>query len=262
MLNTAALYWHTLRHLRPVQLIGRLRYRLSNPVPDEGVAPKRRDGLKDWQTPAARPSSLTGPNSFNFLDSDGDLTADGWDNPDRSKLWRYNLHYFDDLNAAGNPDRENWQRNFMEAWIAENPPGKGTGWEPYPVSLRIVNWVKWALSGSILTSDAHQSLAVQARWLTKRLEWHLMGNHLFSNAKALLHAGRYFDGAEACAFRHLALSILSQEIREQILLDGAQFELSPMYHALAVEDLLDITNLMTAYRDQLFSAETELLKPQ
>ena len=29
------------------------------------------------------------------------------------------------------------------------------------------------------------SLAVQARWLVHRLEWHLLGNHLLANAKAL-----------------------------------------------------------------------------
>jgi hypothetical protein len=26
--------------------------------------------------------------------------------------------------------------------------GKGVGWEPYPTSLRIVNWIKWPFSGN------------------------------------------------------------------------------------------------------------------
>jgi len=37
---------------------------------------------------------------------------------------------------------------------------------------------------------------------------------------------------------------------EQILPDGGQFELSPMYHALALEDVLDLINLHVAYPEE------------
>ena len=115
--------------------------------------------------------------------------------------------------------------------MAENPPGQGNGWEPYPTSLRIVNWIKWALSPpeprggfepgglpvragvgvlqgleghettprQILPPDCLHSLAVQARWLRRRLEYHLLGNHLFANAKALVFAGAFFVGPEGAA---------------------------------------------------------------
>ena len=72
-------------------------------------------------------------------------------------------------------------------------PGRGPGWDPYPVSRRIVNWVKWALLGQELPPECRTSLAVQARWLGGRLEYHLLGNHLLANAAALVHAGLYFD---------------------------------------------------------------------
>ena len=74
----------------------------------------------------------------------------------------------------------------MQRWVAENPPGVGPGWEPYPTSLRIVNWIKWALAGHALPPGCLHSLAVQTRWLCRRLEYHLLGNHLFANAKALV----------------------------------------------------------------------------
>jgi uncharacterized heparinase superfamily protein len=163
--------------------------------------------------PARRRQSQTGPEGFRFLNRDGDLSH-GWDDPELSKLWRYNLHYFDDLNAEDAQGRAQWHRTLIGRWVEENPPGEGSGWEPYPVSLRIVNWVKWALAGNGLSPQALHSLAVQARWLTQRLEHHLLGNHLFANAKALVFAGCLFEGAEAEDWLSIGLRILEREVPE------------------------------------------------
>ena len=65
--------------------------------------------------------------------------AGDWNAAERDKLWLYNLHYFDDLNAAQANQRTVWHRALIDRWIADNPPGQGNGWEPYPTSLRIVN---------------------------------------------------------------------------------------------------------------------------
>lgn len=247
LLNKAGRYWHTLRHLRPVQFYGRVWFRYARPRPDLRAAPVLRERAGTWQTPAQRLASMTGPRSFMFLNEPGVLDEIGWDGEQREKLWRYNQHYFDDLNAIDAKERKGWHLALMEDWMAHNPPGQGNGWEPYPLSLRIVNWVKWALSGGELSPAAVHSLAVQARWLTGRLEIHLLGNHLFANAKALLFAGLFFDGAEADDWRKTALEILAREIPEQFLPDGGQFELSTMYHALALEDALDLVNVAACY---------------
>ncbi len=185
--------------------------------------------------------------TFCFLNQKGNLADVGWDHPDQAKLWRYNQHYFDDLNAVDAGQRGDWHRELIARWIVENPPTSGSGWEPYPTSLRIVNWVKWALAGNDLTAEMRQSLAAQTRWLLQRLEWHLLGNHLFVNAKALVYAGSFFEGDEAERWLKTGRAILGEAIPEQILPDGAQFELSPMYHALAVEDMLDLANIDQAY---------------
>ena len=185
-----------------------------------------------------------GPESFVFLNQQGMLSEIGWDGPEREKLWRYNQHYFDDLNARDAQARLAWHRGLLADWVVRNPPGHGTAWEPYPTSLRIVNWVKWALAGTNLPPECHHSLAIQARWLIRRLEWHLLGNHLFANAKALVFAGLYFDGPEAEEWLAKGATILHREISEQILPDGGHFELSPMYHALALEDMLDLVNIL------------------
>jgi uncharacterized heparinase superfamily protein len=155
---------------------------------------------------------------------------------------RYNQHYFDDLCAFGAADRAEWHRALIARWIRECRPGKGTAWEPYPTSLRIVNWIKWLRAGNEPVPGMLDSLAAQARFLVKRLEWHLLGNHLFANAKALVFAGLFFDGPEAERWLGTGLAILDRELPEQVLGDGGHFERSPMYHALALEDLLDLMN--------------------
>lgn len=189
---------------------------------------------------------MLGPTRLRFLGEEHDLSEVGWDHPAVALLWRYNLHYFDDLNASGNTSRRDWHRVHLQRWLDENPPGRGTAWAPYPVSLRLVNWFKWALGGVALDSAWVQSLAVQTRWLTHRLEWHLLGNHLFANAKALVFAGLFFKGPEADGWLSTGLDILRRELPEQILVDGGQFERTPMYHALALEDVLDLLNVITA----------------
>jgi len=83
--------------------------------------------------------------------------------------------------------------------------------------------------------------------LIHRLEYHLLGNHLFANAKALIYCGLYFSGPEAQCWYSRGLEIVARELQEQILSDGGHFELSTMYHAAAMEDLLDLVNIMSAY---------------
>ncbi len=239
-------YWRTLRYLKAKQVIGRLRFRLQRPVPDLRPAPPRRAWLGPWAMPARRSASLVAPTRFRLLEVEHDLADVGWDDAGIELLWRYNQHYFDDLNADGAPQRMAWQSDLIARWIDANPPGQGTGWAPYPVSLRIVNWIKCFAGGVAPEPSWLDSLAVQARWLGERLEWHLLGNHLFANAKALVFAGLFFEGAEAEDWLAQGLSILDTEVPEQILGDGGQFERSPMYHALALEDVLDLCNLFAA----------------
>jgi uncharacterized heparinase superfamily protein len=136
---------------------------------------------------------------------------------------------------------------LIERWLAENSTGEGNGWEPYPLSRRIVNWVKWDLAGNRLSQAAIVSLATQARTLAQSLEYHLQANHLFANFKALVFAGCFFSGAEAERWISLGSEGLAEQVSEQFLGDGGHFERSPMYHALLLEDLLDLTNLASVY---------------
>lgn len=239
--------WRTVRWLRAEQLLGRARLHLPRPGPDTQPAPPRRPIVGPWVTAARRTPSLVGATRLRFLGVERDVQADGWDAPHVALLWRYNLHYFDDLNADCADSRREWQRALLQRWIDENPPRAGTAWAPYPTSLRVVNWIKWFVTDDVAHTAWNHSLAVQARWLSRRLEWHLLGNHLFANAKALVFAGLCFDGKEAAAWLNGGVRIIERELPEQVLPDGGHFERSPMYHALALEDVLDLLNASAAW---------------
>jgi len=184
---------------------------------------------------------------FEFLNERGQLSD--WNDSSKSKLWLYNLHYFDDLNSSDAAGRYDVHEVLVDRWIDQNLPSVGNGWEPYPTSLRIVNWIKWLLATDRVTAKRVASLALQAKVLSQTLETHLLGNHLFANAKALLFAGLYFSGKEANQWLETALKIFEKELSEQILPDGGNFELSPMYHAIIVADVLDMVSIMSAYED-------------
>jgi len=246
VLSLALKYWHTLRHLKPVQFHGRLTFRYRRPTPKLAPAPAAAPLPRTWAAPCERLPSLVAPRVFELLGISGNLAEIGWDGPQQEKLWRYNQHYFDDLNARGAAARQAWHAALIADWIAHNRPGQGTGWEPYPTSLRIVNWVKWQWAGNVLSAAALDSLAVQTRWLCERLEWHLLGNHLFCNAKALVFAGLAFEGPEADDWLKRGLAIIARQLPEQVLADGGNFERSPMYHAIFLEDMLDLVNAARA----------------
>lgn len=240
--------FHTARYLRAQQVCYRLWYRLRRKSPDLRAAPAIRALAGVWSTPIGKPTAMIAEHRFRFLNVEHPLATEAdWNHPERPKLWLYNLHYFDDLAAVDAADRRDWHLDLIRRWVAENSPAKGNGWEPYPISLRVVNWIKWVLAGNELPPEAVHSLAMQARWLRKRLEYHLLGNHLWANGKALVFAGLFYQGDEAEEWLSRGLKILGSEIPEQILPDGGHFERSPMYHAIIYEDLLDLVSLLRAY---------------
>ncbi|MDA7441068.1 heparinase II/III family protein [Candidatus Pseudothioglobus singularis] len=253
ILSTGVKYWHTIRFLRFVQIIGRFRHLVRRPRIDNSPAKAQRVISGNWIMPARRRQSMVKDKLFCFLNETHQLSSpDDWNNKNRTKLWLYNLHYFDDLCALDADQRVEWHRALISLWIKENPAGIGNGWEPYPTSLRIVNWIKWTLAGNSMEEHWLQSLTLQTRYLYQNLETHIMGNHLFANAKALLFAGSFFDGNEAKIWRDKGRKLIEKELEEQLLNDGGNFELSTMYHMIFLEDLLDLYNIIAVYKDPLF----------
>ena len=205
---------------------------------------RRRAWKKPWSAPLVGGQSLVSEGRFQFLGELGVVrTAGDWNQVDKSKLWLYNLHYLDDLNAAGADERYDELQSLINQWNKENLPMVGNGWEPYPLSIRVVNLVKWYGRQVDPFDDALTSLQRQVKALEAQLEWHILANHLFANAKALTFAGSFFSDELGNKWLNLGLRILDKELNKQFFDDGGHFELSPMYHSTLLWDLCDLVNL-------------------
>ncbi|WP_055016749.1 heparinase II/III family protein [Pseudoalteromonas sp. P1-13-1a] len=185
-----------------------------------------------------------------------DLPAD-WNDESHSKLWVYNLHYFEDLLTVNAAAKYDFHIELLNRWAADNPVGYGNGWEPYPISLRVPNILKAWLAGLPLQKQHFKNVFEQASFLSNDLEKHLLGNHYFVNLKALLFAGVIFNNTR---WLKLAVKGLMSEIPEQTLEDGANFELTPMYHSLILVDMLDMYNLSKAYPKQVPEELTNIIE--
>jgi uncharacterized heparinase superfamily protein len=238
------LYAETIARLKPIQIIDRVRRRLFKPrVDSRAAAPPIAATAGVWTPAVNHRPSWDGGTTFVFLNRAVSVAwPAAWNDHSLPLLWLYNLHYFADLHAVGAVARLAAHRRLVDRWIDENPPFDGVGWEPYPVSLRLRNWLRWWAEGEQPDARWLQSAATQARWLAQRLEFHLLGNHLLENAYALFAAGCFFDGEEASAWRKRAASLIDDELSEQVLADGGHFERSAMYHSLLLEGLLDSIN--------------------
>lgn len=178
-------------------------------------------------------------NEFKFLNlSQSFDNKIDWNISIFGKLWTYNINYFDYLNQKklSRDKGLNLILNFIEQISIVQD-----GLEPYPISLRGINWIKFLTKHQIKNQRIDDSLYAQYNILIDNLEYHLLGNHLLENAFSLLFGAYYFRDEE---FYKKAKQIFKRELEEQILKDGAHFELSPMYHQIMLYRVLDCINLI------------------
>lgn len=196
--------------------------------------------------------------TFSFAGTEARLAEVDWTARGPDALWTYHLHYFDaapDLAFAfrrtGAAVYADAFRRWAGAWMDATRGGRGPGWEPYPLSLRTANWLRArALFGDALEpgfrARLDASVFAQLAVLERRLEWHILANHLQKNLHALVLGGLAFGGARAAGWRARGTRLLGRELREQVLPDGGHFERSPMYHAIALGDFLEAVAVLDA----------------
>jgi len=155
------------------------------------------------------------------------------------KLKKYHLHYFDFLKNCSADDG----MRIIRGWVEENPSSiKNDGWEPYPIALRIVNWILFFVRNDISPDKKiTNSFYLQGKWLYKQCEFHLLANHLLKDIVALLFWGYCFSDQRIVKW---ALKNLDRQLDEQFNSDSLHYEYSPTYHALAINDTLDCYNLL------------------
>ncbi|MDX2030350.1 MAG: alginate lyase family protein [Blastocatellia bacterium] len=191
-------------------------------------------------------------NRFTFLNRTIELVDVDWNRRYEGHLWNYQLHYFGFALPCARAGGEHWRRcrARIESWIEGARPGRSDGWDAYPISLRVVNW----LYAYALIEGAEPDRAFLDRWrgslhrqlafLRRHLEFHLLANHLLKNVKALVVGGLAFDERE---WLETGERLLWREFDEQVLADGGHYERSPMYHAQTLADLLECAALLRAF---------------
>ena len=239
------LYVNTIKYLKLSQIFYRFKRILIRPKSTDVYKYKALSRPDNWLHVSLYPEKIDKNFNANFLNFSKklNLPAD-WNCENPSKLWLYNLHYFEDLLSENAIEKKSNHIALLKLWNQQNQQGKGVGWEPYPTSLRIVNVIKAWLGGLDLDSQLIRSIFIQSSFLSNDLEKHLLGNHYFVNLKALFFAGIIFKNYK---WLRLSQNELINEMHEQILDDGGNFELTPMYHSLMLVDLLDLFNLCKAY---------------
>ena len=174
-------------------------------------------------------------------------------NQDKGRLWSYNLHYFEYLPVESNLSEKNLKfwTNLMADWILNDEKPNCLKSEPYVVSRRIVSWLKFVYAQNLQKYDRQlipqiaNSLASQTSSLSISIEWHLRGNHLISNARALIFSGLLIRSQLAQGWLDKGFDLLLSQMNEQIMNSGEHFEKSPMYHQSVLCDLLDVYDLTT-----------------
>ncbi len=242
-------YYNTLKYLRRKQIAYRLFYFIRNRWRKwvgfsyeknvRGTSKVPRTATPLFLTESI-PSALSysNKNEFIFLNLNHKFDKDiDWDFAHYGKLWTYNLNYFDFLHQ----NTEGVDFTAVLDDFIQNQPTLINANEPFPISLRGINWIKYFVKNKIQNPEYNRSLFYQYQILADNIEYHLLGNHLLENGFSMLFGAVYFQYAP---FFKAANAILSEELNEQILADGAHFELCPMYHKIMLFRVLDCYNLL------------------
>lgn len=255
-MNKLSRYYHTLKHLKPIQIRYQVWYRLRNrffPV-DLPVI----HHLPDYRKLVLHPfpdqhTHYLGNKHFRFLNLDQIFKEKiNWNYKGHGKLWTYHLNYFEYLHQ---PDMDTETGLKLIRDFISKLECRSEGLDPYPISLRTINWIKFMIDHNTWPEDLIQSLYTQYDVLSKKIEYHLLGNHLLENGFSMLFGAVLFQDQK---FTRIAKKILTAELEEQILSDGAHAELSPAYHCMLLQRALDGYNLLTQNEHCLEYLEKQL----
>lgn len=232
------MFLNTIKSLKPTQILYQIKNRVIKHKYKclDHIFHKKSCNI---QEPISKKISVKGSN-LEFLNISATFTS--WNEISNGMLWAYNLNYMDYLNQKGMSFNEG--AKWIDRFIADLPTNK-VGLDPYPIALRSINWIKFILKYWEQISENqlarwNSSLYSQVKFLEKKLEYHLLGNHLLEDAYSLYIASVYFSDRK---MYNKSENLLKKELNEQILSDGAHYEQSPMYHCILLDRLLDCYNI-------------------
>lgn len=242
----------TLAHLRPAQARAQILHGLFGlAAPRQAAGGTATLAIVHAQTPFLEPPGHVkslGGTRIELLRAPFDLAERiDWKTKAQGPLFAYHLHQHEFLRLPEFTATE--RAKYLLDWIHNNPTG--VGWDPHPISLRLICWGKLLITPGALDADGSlqgemlRSMSDQLETLANGLEVRLQANHLLSNLISVVFGGLLLDGTSSAAWRDHADALLL-ELDAQIRPDGGHEERSPMYHSLLLENLLDLLNLCLA----------------
>jgi len=239
MLNKGLRYYHTLRHLKPVQIFYQVFYRVKKGIPflnkvrgSYGTGTSVQLLFSSFYLINAN-DKLLGVGHFKFLNIGYQFTDKiNWKFNEFGKLWNYNLQYFDyllDENAS-----DDYKKLIIDEVASQIIEGNFK-LEPYPVSLRLINWILYNAKSGYLSQSMEKAIRIQIGFLRHNIEYHIQANHLLENYVSLLTSSYFIRDKKLFQF---SSNHLIEQLSNQILGDGGHYESSPMYHQIVLSKLL------------------------
>lgn len=260
MLSKIALVYRTVINLKWVQIRYQIWYRLKNKF-------IKINNFKDFVSLNLYPlnSSIVDvlykssgrvkdSQEFTFLNLNHRFVPGGinWKFENYGKLWNYNLQYFDYLHDSDISD--SFKIYLIEDccdWLLDNR----LVLEPYPVSLRIVNWILYFSETDYKSEKFQYALKLQIAYLRKNLEYHIQANHLLENYISLCIAALALKDNGLFLFSY---DSIKKQLKEQILDDGGHYECTPMYQSIILSKLLLLYSIIL--NNNIFNSDIALLK--
>ena len=230
--------FRTLKHLRLKQIFYQLYYRINKICIEDNNVDNQIEKLK-FSPFVLKNNCLIDDNLFRFLNVGEKFER--WNGISSGMLWAYNLNYMDWLGQENLTFDQG--KKWIDIFISDLPKNK-IGLDPYPIALRSINWIKFISKyNNFISNEVRQkwndSLYSQVKLLEKKVEYHLLGNHVLEDYYALFIASLYFQDGK---LYDKVSRLLVRELNEEILPDGAHYEQSPMYHCILLDRLLDCYN--------------------
>jgi len=249
MFNRIGILLRTIRFIKPIQVIFQVKNRLIKTVSYKSYrypfkqSPKILSLIPDFKNN----SSSYNERAFTFLNLSVIFPEKiDWNYSVHGKLWNYNLQYLDYI------QQEDINLDIRLGWIEEIYSALYSGNlkpEPYPASLRAMNVIRFFSSNPTLIAqcpELQSALYAELNYLHIHYEYHLLGNHLLENGFSMLMGGYYFQNPD---WIKKAERVLRVQLNEQILNDGAHFELSPMYHRIILFRLLEAISYVDTFTE-------------
>ena len=183
--NRLVLFFNTLKYLKLKQVFYQCYYRvISVKRKSSLIAPKveefklqpfpRKKNVLQVENPFYNFTFLNQKKSFSKKNIDFGFKGFGL-------LWAYNLNYFEFLLQKDISKKEGIE--ILSIFYKDKRNSILN--DPYPISLRIINVIKFNLLHNVNDNVINKNLLADLDILNRKIEYHIMANHLLENAFAL-----------------------------------------------------------------------------